>query len=328
MHSLGWVSYRARHLTLRSALAAVKLTKIYRIGLARRNVVALDDLTFDVGEGQLFGLVGPNGAGKSTAIKLLLGLIRPTSGTGSIDGHPIGTPESRQRLGFLPENPALYEFLTAQEYLSLSGSLLKLDKKTIKTRSAELLERVGLTHAADLGIRKFSKGMVQRLGLAQALMGDPAVVILDEPMSGLDPIGRKDVRDIMFRLRDEGRTVFFSTHILPDVEAICDRVALLSKGKLTDIGKLDDLLSNRVKAVEVTVSGLPSEELEKLKRERSARVQSDGHLIASFPTQDEAQAFLSEAMKLSGKVEQVNAVRENLEDLFMRRAAEAHEARK
>ncbi len=304
------------------------LSKVYTVGFWGRKLRALESLTLAVKGGELFGLVGPNGAGKSTAIKLFLGLIRPTSGTGTIDGHAIGTPDSRRRLGFLPENPALYEFLTAQEYLNLAGALLKLDKATIKKRSAELLELVGLTHAADLGIRKFSKGMVQRLGLAQALVGDPAVVILDEPMSGLDPIGRKDVRDIMFRLRDEGRTVFFSTHILPDVEAICDRVALLSKGKLTDIGKLDDLLSNRVKAVEATVSGLAAEQLERLKREKNARVQGDGHLIASFPTQDDAQAFLSEAMKLGGKVEQVNAVRENLEDLFMRRAAEAHEARK
>jgi ABC-2 type transport system ATP-binding protein len=159
-------------------------------------------------------------------------------------------------------------------------------------------------------------------------VGDPAVVILDEPMSGLDPIGRKDVRDVMFRLRDEGRTVFFSTHILPDVEAICDRVALLSKGKLTDIGQLGDLLSHRVKAVEVTLSGLPAEQVERLRREKGARVQGDGQLLASFRSQDDAQAFLGEALKLGGHVEQVNSVRENLEDLFMRRAAEAHEARK
>ncbi|MHB8418924.1 MAG: ABC transporter ATP-binding protein, partial [Myxococcales bacterium] len=279
-------------------LQATALAKTFRVGFWGRKLRALLGLTFEVHKGELFGLVGPNGAGKSTAIKLFLGLIRPTSGTGSIDGHPIGTPESRRRLGFLPENPALYEFLTAQEYLALAGALLKLDKKTTKARSAQLLELVGLTHAADLGIRKFSKGMVQRLGLAQALMGDPAVVILDEPMSGLDPIGRKDVRDIMFRLRDEGRTVFFSTHILPDVEAICDRVALLSKGKLTDIGKLNDLLSNRVKAVEVTVSGLPPSLLDRLKRETGARAQSDGHLLASFPTQDEANRFLTEAIGL------------------------------
>ncbi len=309
-------------------LAAVQLSKIYRIGFLGRRLQALEGLTFEVQKGEIFGLVGPNGAGKSTAIKLFLGLIRPSGGTGSIDGHPIGTKESRRRLGFLPENPALYEFLTAEEYLALAGALIKLDRKATKARTGPLLELVGLAHAADLAIRKFSKGMVQRLGLAQALMGDPAVVILDEPMSGLDPIGRKDVRDIMFKLRDEGRTVFFSTHILPDVEAICDRVALLSKGRLTDIGRLGDLLSNRVRAVEVTLSGLSAEQLESFKRERSARVQGDGQLIASFPTQDEANRFLTTSIASGAKVEAVNALRENLEELFMRRATEAQEARK
>jgi ABC-2 type transport system ATP-binding protein len=303
------------------------LTKVYTVGFWGRKLAALTDLTLTVQKGEIFGLVGPNGAGKSTAIKLILGLIRPTSGTGSIDGHAIGTTESRRRLGFLPENPALYEFLTAEEYLTLAGNLLQLDKKTRRERSARLLELVGLAHAADLGIRKFSKGMVQRLGLAQALMGDPAVVILDEPMSGLDPIGRKDVRDVIFKLRDEGRTVFFSTHILPDVEAVCDHVGLLSKGRLTDVGRLGELLSNRIRAVEVTLSGLTKEQLEALQKGKTARVSADGQLIASFPTQDEANRFLTESIAVGAKVEAVNALRDNLEELFIRRAAEAHEAR-
>src|SRR5580698_4955016 len=262
-------------------LTAVHLSKVYRVGFLGRRLHALDDLTLSVQKGEIFGLVGPNGAGKSTSIKLFLGLIRPTSGSGTIDGHPIGSVESRVRLGFLPENPALYEFLTGREYLEMVGALLKVPSKSRVQRIDELLEQVGLTHAHDLGIRKYSKGMVQRLGLAQALMGDPAVVILDEPMSGLDPIGRKDVRDLIFRLRDEGRTVFFSTHILPDVEMICDRVALLSKGRLTDIGRLADLLSNRVRAVEVAVVGLPPEPADKLRKEREVR-ERDGALLTQF----------------------------------------------
>jgi ABC-2 type transport system ATP-binding protein len=309
-------------------LSCSNLTKVYPVGFLGRPLRALEGLTFEIQKGEIFGLVGPNGAGKSTAIKLLVGLIRPTSGTGSIDGHPIGSPESRRRLGFLPENPALYDFLTADEYLALVGALFRLGKKAARARGAQLLELVGLAHVAGLSIRKFSKGMVQRLGLAQALMGDPAVVILDEPMSGLDPIGRKDVRDIIFRLRDEGRTVFFSTHILPDVEAICDRVALLSKGHLTDIGRLDDLLSSRIRAVEVTLSGFSAERLETFKGSRSVRVQGDGHLIATFVTQDEANRFLVDGIALGARVEAVNVLRENLEELFMRRAAEAHEARR
>lgn len=309
-------------------LRATSLSKTYRLGLWGRRLCALEGLDLDVAAGEIFGLVGPNGAGKSTAIKLLLGLIRPTSGGGTIDGHAIGTPKSRARLGFLPENPALYEFLTAEEYLSLTGALLRLDRKAIEARTAALLAQVGLTHAADLGIRKFSKGMVQRLGLAQALMGDPSIVILDEPMSGLDPIGRKDVRDLIFKLRDEGRTVFFSTHILPDVEAICDRVALLSKGRLTDVGRLDDLLSNRVRAVEVTVSGLTQEQALALRRERSARPMGDGRALVSFATQEEANRFLGVVMAQGARVEAVAALRESLEDLFLRRAVEATEARR
>ncbi len=301
------------------------LTKVYRVGFWGRRVDALSELTLEVETGRIFGLVGPNGAGKSTAIKLFLGLIRPTSGTGIIDGHPIGSPESRRRLGFLPENPALYEFLTAEEYLALAGSLVKLETKVLREEADRLLELVGLTHARDLAIRKFSKGMVQRLGLAQALVGDPAIVILDEPMSGLDPIGRKDVRDIMFKLRDEGRTVFFSTHILPDVEAICDRVALLSKGRLTDIGRLDDLLSNRVRAVEVTASSLAPDLAERLVKERSGRAQGEGRVLVSFPSHDEANRFVAEIVAAKGTVESVVASRENLEDLFMRRAEEAKE---
>ena len=308
-------------------LGAEQLSKSYSVGFWGRKLNALVRLDLTVERGEIFGLVGPNGAGKSTAIKLFLGLIRPTSGTGSIDGHPIGTPASRRRLGFLPENPALYEFLTAVEYLELSAALLKLDRKTTAERVERMLALVGIAHARDLAIRKFSKGMVQRLGLAQALIGDPSIVILDEPMSGLDPIGRKDVRDIIFKLRDEGRTVFFSTHILPDVEAICDRVALLSKGRLTDVGRLDDLLSNRVRAVEVTVSGLSLEQVERLRKERSARAMGEGRAIASFPTQEEANRFLGEAMAAGARIEAVAALRENLEDLFLRRAEEAREAR-
>jgi ABC-2 type transport system ATP-binding protein len=308
-------------------LTCAGLSKTYKVGFWGRKLKALEDLSLSVQKGEIFGLVGPNGAGKSTAIKLFLGLIRPTAGGGTIDGHPIGSVASRARLGFLPENPALYEFLTGREYLEMVGSLLKLPKKAKDERASALLEQVGLAHAHDLGIRKYSKGMVQRLGLAQALMGDPTVVILDEPMSGLDPIGRKDVRDLIFKLRDEGRTVFFSTHILPDVEMICDRVALLSKGRLTDIGRLADLLSNRVRAVEVAVMGLPPEPAERLRKEREVR-ERDGALLTQFASLDEANRFVAEVVPLGARVESLNVLRENLEDLFMRRAEEVKEARK
>jgi ABC-2 type transport system ATP-binding protein len=309
-------------------LEANGLSKTYKVGFWGRKLKALNGLTLKVEKGEIFGLVGPNGAGKSTAIKMFLGIVRPTAGSASIDGHPVGSVASRARLGFLPENPALYEFLSGREYLEMVGSIIKLDRSTRRQRTGVLLEQVGLAHAGDLGIRKYSKGMVQRLGLAQALMGDPAVVILDEPMSGLDPIGRKDVRDLIFRLRDEGRTVFFSTHILPDVEMICDRVALLSKGNLTDIGRLDDLLSNRVLAVEVAVADLPAALNERVRREHKFRDPGDGRLLVVFDTLDAANRFAVEAVGVGAKVESLNTLRENLEELFMRRAAEVHEARR
>ncbi len=311
-----------------SIIEARGLRKVYSLGLGARKIVALEGLDLAVERGEIFGLVGPNGAGKSTTIKLLLGLIRPTAGGGTVDGHPLGSVESRAHLGYLPETPSLYDFLTPIEFLRVCGRLNQVGGAAIERRAEELLELVGLGHARDLRVRRFSKGMVQRLGLAQALIGDPAVVVLDEPMSGLDPIGRKDVRDVMFRLRDEGRTVFFSTHILPDVEAICDRVALVSKGKLTDIGRLDRLLGSQIRAVEVTVSGLAREQAERIARERAARIRGEGGLIASFPTYEEANRFMSEILAAGGRVEAVAALRENLEELFMRRATEAREARR
>ncbi len=308
-------------------LEAVGLSKTYPLGVGRRSIHALADLSMQVQSGEVFGLVGPNGAGKSTTIKLFIGLIRATAGHATIGGHPAGSRASRARLGYLPENPALYDFLTPVEFMRVIGRLHGLSSALIRTRAERLLELVGLSHAHDLTIRKYSKGMVQRLGLAQALMGDPALVILDEPMSGLDPIGRKDVRDLIFKLRDEGRTVFFSTHILPDVEMICDRVALLSKGRLTDQGKLAELLSNRVRSVEVAVLGLPAAAADKLRKERAVR-ERDGALLAQFPTLDEANQFVAEVVPLGARVEALNVVRENLEDLFMRRAEEAREVRR
>src|SRR6266705_810787 len=184
---------------------------------------------------------------------MLLGFVRPTNGRACVAGEPAGSLAARRTLGYLPENPALYEFLTGEEYLRFAGRLAGLSRRDVASRTERLLEKVGLAGRADRPIRRFSKGMVQRLGLAQALIGDPHTVILDEPMSGLDPIGRKDVRDIILGLRDEGRTVLFSTHILSDVEAICDRVGILVEGRLTDCGALADLEAPGARAVELVV---------------------------------------------------------------------------
>src|SRR5207248_3550162 len=236
---------------MEAAVVAEHLSKTFRVGFWGRKVRAVVDLSMEVRRGDIFGRLGPNGAGKTTTIKMLLGFVRPSTGRATVAGFPAGSLASRRKLGYLPENPALYEYLDGIEYLRFAGRLAGLSRADAARSADVLLEKVGLAGRADRAIRKFSKGMVQRLGLAQALVGEPETVILDEPMSGLDPIGRKDVRDIIFKLRDEGRTVLFSTHILSDVEAVCDRVGIMVAGRLTDCGALSDLLTPGVRAVEL-----------------------------------------------------------------------------
>ena len=227
---------------MQSAIRTEHLGKTFRVGFWGRKVKAVEDLSLEVSDGEILGLLGPNGAGKTTAIKMLLGFVRPTTGRAFVASEPAGSLAARRTMGYLPENPALYEFLTGEEYLRFAGRLAGLSRRDAASRTEKLLEQVGLAGRADRPIRRFSKGMVQRLGLAQALIGEPRIVVLDEPMSGLDPIGRKDVRDLIFDLRRQGRTVLFSTHILSDVEAICDRVGIIVGGRLTDCGTLSSLL--------------------------------------------------------------------------------------
>lgn len=222
------------------ALEIRNLTKIYKRGLKRR-VVALEGLNLEVDEGEIFGFVGPNGAGKSTTIKILMNLIFPTKGEVKIKGLPSSNPHARKSLGYLPENPVFYDHLTGEEFLLFTGSLMGMRERGLKDRARELLRMVGLKGAEFLQLRKYSKGMIQRLGIAQALMGDPAIVVMDEPMSGLDPIGRLEISQLISSLKKEGRTVFFSSHILHDVETICDRVGILVKGRLTFLGSISSL---------------------------------------------------------------------------------------
>ena len=239
------------------ALALRNLSKSYRVGHLRgRRRAALVDLTLEVAQGEIFGYLGPNGSGKTTTLKLLMGLVRPDAGTGSVLGIPLEQRAWRQQVGYLPENPYLYDYLTPREYLDYAGRLFGIAPAARRQRAAELLETVGLTSSASWPMRRFSKGMLQRAGLAQALINDPALVVLDEPMSGLDPIGRRLVRDLIVDLKARGKTVFFSTHILPDAEALCDRVGLLREGRLVQVGRLDEILSLDVSHLEVLVSGI------------------------------------------------------------------------
>jgi len=303
-----------------AAVRAEGLSKIFRVGFFARRVRAVEDLSFEVRRGEIFGLLGPNGAGKTTTIKMLLGFVRPTRGRAFIGAAPAGSLQARRDLGYLPENPALYEFLRGDEYLIFAGRLAGLSRADAQKQSASLLERVGLAGRADRPIRRFSKGMVQRLGLAQALIGDPHTVILDEPMSGLDPIGRKDVRDIILSLRDERRTVLFSTHILSDVEAICDRVGIMVDARLTDCGALTDLVAPGARAVELTLESATSELVARLQAQGARVLQGDRSAVFTFAEEGAARAALEASVAAGATVISFLPHRRSLEELFVARA--------
>ncbi|MFO0659614.1 MAG: ABC transporter ATP-binding protein, partial [Polyangiaceae bacterium] len=235
-----------------SIIVVDKLRKTFVQGLRRKQVVAVAGVSFSVEEGEIFGFVGPNGAGKTTTIKMLVGLIRPSGGSATLFGKPAPSPEAMQRVGFLPENPYIYPYLTPREFVEMCGSLSGLKGQALHDRTTTVLERVGIAYAADRAVRKLSKGMVQRTGLAAAMVADPELLILDEPMSGLDPVGRKEVRDLIVDERSRGRTVFFSTHILADVETLCDRVTVLRSGEAVVAGALRDLLRRDVLRTEIS----------------------------------------------------------------------------
>jgi len=300
------------------------LTKNFEVGVRRRRVHAVRDLSLSVEEGEIFGFVGPNGAGKTTTIKMLMGLIFPTSGRAFIFDAPIPSRDAQRRLGYLPENPSTYDFLTGLEAMRFYGRLSGVAGADLGRRADELLGLVGLSDAADRQVRKYSKGMQQRLGIAQALVGDPAFVVLDEPMSGLDPIGRKEVRDLILELRRRGKTVFFSTHILPDVESLCDRVGVILGGELRDVGRIGDLLSPRVRSVEAVLD-VPEGAAEGVGRARL--VSRDGaRMVLSFPDLESANAAARATLEAGGGVVSLVPHRETLEDFFVRRFEEGRAA--
>lgn len=312
-----------------SILEVKDLRKTFRKPFSRKRTEAVRGISFAVEPGQIFGFLGPNGAGKTTTIKMLMGLIHPSAGAASVLGAPAGNREAKQRLGYLPENPYFYDYLSAHELLDMVGRLHGLSAPHRRRRIGELIERVGLKHAGKRPLRSFSKGMLQRAGLAQALMGDPELVVLDEPMSGLDPLGRKEVRDLIFELRDRGKTVFFSTHILPDATMLCDRVAIIAQGQLRDVGPLGELLSPKVNSVEV-VWRPPGEESEAVRtnlRERAGEhtTTSEGEMMRTDDPQ-EAEAFVAAVVEQGGAVLTVQRHRQSLEALFVQEAKSAAEA--
>jgi ABC-2 type transport system ATP-binding protein len=300
------------------------LRKTYRTPFARKKVEALRGVTFTVERGTIYGFVGPNGAGKTTTIRTLMGLIRPSGGTAKLLGYDLPSRKARFRIGFLPESPYFYDYLTVPELLDLVGRLFGMPHAERRKRADELIDRVGLSRARAQSLKKFSKGMLQRAGLAQALMNDPELVVLDEPMSGLDPIGRKEVRDLILELRDRGKTVFFSSHILTDIEAIADDVAIIARGQLTAQGKPADLIQRTKLGVDITVH--VAGEVDAL-TEGASRVRRSGdELSLTLPADADVDAWLAKARDQGAKVISVTPRHETLEELFLRQIARADQS--
>ncbi len=297
------------------------LQKTFHLGLFRKKVEAVRKVSFEVRAGEIFGVLGPNGAGKTTTIKMLLGLIFPSAGSLRLFGSDRPGPDVMRRIGYLPENPYVYQYLRAHEFLDLCGRLCGMDAASRKKRADEMIHKVGLDHAIDRPIGKFSKGMTQRIGLAQALLHDPDMLILDEPMSGLDPIGRKEVRDLIEAERARGKTVLFTSHILTDVERLCDRVALVNRGVVTAYGALGDLLRPGVRRTEVELEGVSDSLRKELGALEGVEVSGAGRrIVVRVAGERGAAAVLEKALGGGAHVAALHEHRETLEDLFLRDA--------
>ena len=301
------------------ALATVELTKDFAAGFWRKRPYrALDRLTLDVAPGEVFGFLGPNGAGKTTTLKLLMQLVYPTSGRAELLGRPPGDLSAKRRIGYLPENPYFYDHLTAEELLVYFASLFGFSRGDGRARAARLLDQIGIGAERRLQLRKFSKGMLQRVGIAQALVNDPELVILDEPMSGLDPLGRRDVRSLILRLRDAGTTVFFSSHVLSDAEALCSRVAILARGRLVSTGRLSDMLAFKARGWELVVAGLGDPAVPAVGPSvRSVVRIGQGRYQFELPLEPPPERLLAELTAAGAHLVSLNPIRETLEDFFV-----------
>jgi ABC-2 type transport system ATP-binding protein len=288
--------------------------KSFSLGLIPKKKEILKGISFEVDQGEIFGYLGPNGAGKTTTLKCVLGLIFPDSGQIEMFGQPHLSLAAKARVGFLPENPYFYDYLTGEEFLDFYGQLFSLARPERRQRIAALLKLVGMDKASGLQLRKYSRGMLQRIGLAQALINDPSLVILDEPLGGLDPIGRKELRDIIIRLKEEGKTVLLSSHILQDIEMICTRVAILLNGKVVSQGVLHELISEKILFTEVEVVGMPESELASFGECVSSTA---GQTLVKVHDEALVDKALAHILSRGGRVLSLIPRTQTLEDLFV-----------
>jgi ABC-2 type transport system ATP-binding protein len=308
------------------AIETENLSKDFLVGFWRpRPYRALDALSLSVEPGEIFGFLGPNGAGKSTTLKLLMQLIYPTTGHARILGKPVGDVTVRQRIGFLAENPYFYDYLTAEEVLTYFARLFGISGPDVKTKVAAVLDRVGIGAERRLRLRQYSKGMLQRVGLAQALINDPEVIFLDEPMSGLDPLGRRQVRDLILELRGHGRTVFFSSHILSDAETLCSRVGIMAQGRLVATGRVSEMVAFELKGWELVANGVSDD----LRAQLAPRVESlhtlaAGRCAIRIAATQPPEQLMTELAARGARVESLNPVRDTLEDYFVKQVKAAH----
>lgn len=299
------------------AIKIEELTKDYRTGFWGKKIRAINNIDFIVEPGKIFGFLGPNGAGKTTTIKILTGLIYPSSGRASVLDKKVPDVSIMRRVGYLPEHPSFYIHLTGFELLVFYARIFGIHPGDQRKRAKDLIERVGLDQASGLRISKYSKGMVQRLGIAQALINDPDLLIFDEPMEGLDPIGRKDVKEIMLELKKKGKTVFFSTHILPDVEAVCDRVSILLNGRLISIGSLEELLKETVESLELTIRGLNEDAISIIGANAVKINRSDINTQFIFDDVEVCDEIIDLVRKHGGKIISIVPRVKTLEEYFM-----------
>ena len=303
--------------TGREVVRLENVVKDFRPGFGLRSKRILHGISFTVDEGEIFGFVGPNGAGKTTTLKILMGLIRMNGGSASILGHDVGQTQFRKHIGFLPENPYFYDYLSGREILHFYAKLAGVPASRRIAQVDKLLDWVGLSHAAEARLRTYSKGMLQRVGIAQSLVHDPSVVFLDEPMSGLDPIGRKEIRDLILRLRSEGKTVFMNTHILSDVEALCDRVAIIVHGRIRYQGLIQDFLEDGDHMADVVLSSLDPVAAGEIAERFGAETRGFGDQIEYRVSEKDVNELLSAALRGGGQVVSVTPHRVSLEEIFL-----------